>query len=111
MKIDGIEFYLHVNEDMREELIEDGKLTFESEFELVDETLSNSDPEDGGGTYEVVFKHLETGKFYTNQYTDWDMENTEIDALLNGNEDARCDMNNCDMKEVFLKTKIVKYYE
>jgi len=82
-------------------------------WEIVDKELTGSDPEDGGGSYDLVLKHLETDKFYMTSYCDWDIDNTYYDD----EEDEigrRCDLN-CRLVEVepkeVVKTVYVKKFK
>jgi len=60
-------------------------------WEVVKTSLESSDPEDGGGHYDVILKHKPTGKFYETSYSDWDIDNTDFD------EDNMCMGNRCDL--------------
>lgn len=44
------------------------------EYQPVESVLTDSDPEDGGATYEVVFQRLSDGKYFKFSYNDWDMD-------------------------------------
>jgi len=83
---------------------------------IVNKSLTGSDDEDGGGHYTIVLKELSTGKFYMNNYCDWDIDNTETDEMDDGykvitdQEGGRCDLN-CNLIEVIPKTKTITVYE
>lgn len=49
------------------------------DYELISDTIYDSDPEDGGAEHEYVIKELSTGKHYKGGYSDWDIDNTDWD--------------------------------
>lgn len=86
-------------------LIRNGK---DDEYEVVQDTITSSDAEDGGADHDIVIKQLSTGKFYANNYSDWDIDyNTSLDDDENVIE---TDLD-CEFIEVFPKTKRITVYE
>ena len=68
-------------------------------FEVVEDKIISSDPEDGGADHDYVLKEVSTGKFYAGSYSDWDIENTDYDE-----DDDECGDRvdfNCNLVEVF----------
>ena len=46
-------------------------------WKIVNKKITSSDPEDGGGNYDVILKHFDSNKFYLFSYCDWDISNTD----------------------------------
>jgi hypothetical protein len=44
------------------------------EYQEIETTITGTDYEDGGATYEVVFQRLSDGKYFKFSYNDWDLE-------------------------------------
>jgi len=49
------------------------------EYELMQDEISNIDPEDGGGNHDVVIKRKSDDKYFAVHYSDWDMEDVNIE--------------------------------
>ena len=49
-------------------------------YQMVEHTITGSDPEDGGTDYEMVIKNIEENRYYLLGYCDWDVQNEEIDT-------------------------------
>lgn len=76
-------------------------------FELIQDYITSSDPEDGGADHTYVIKDIKSGLFYKGYYTDWDIDNTDYDGeKICG----RCDLEST-LYEVKKKTKIIDVYE
>ncbi len=77
-------------------------------FELINDEITHSDPEDGGADHDYVIKEVSTGDFYKGSYTDWDIENTDYDEdehLCNDRVDF-----NCNLTQVFPeKVEVIQY--
>jgi hypothetical protein len=77
-------------------------------FKIIEQILTYSDQEDGGGHYDLILQELSSGKFYLTTYCDWDIENTDYD-YDNEIVDGRCDLN-CHLVEVEPKeVTVIKY--
>lgn len=79
------------------------------DFVIVKTKLNSSDDEDGGGDYTKILKEKSTGKFFSFNYTDWDISNTDYDEE-DDVVDGRCDLDT-NLEEVFSKVTTVTVYE
>lgn len=82
-------------------------------FLFVENNLISSDQEDGGGEYVMIIKEVESGKFYSVSYCDWDIENTDdFDEDDEDDEefDGRCDLTDTILEVVSKEEKIIRYY-
>jgi hypothetical protein len=78
------------------------------DFEVVQDTITSSDPEDGGADHDIIIKQISTGKFYANRYSEWDIDyNTSLD---DNNNVIETDLN-CKFKEAFPKQITITVYE
>lgn len=69
------------------------------EYDLVEDVITNSDPEDGGADHRLIIRRKSDNKFFKMSYTDWDLRyNFERDFPE-------------DFLEVFPKTVQVVTYE
>lgn len=97
MKIDESELYRMLSSQTTEE--DDKK------YQLVDDSITDSDPEDGGADHTFIIKDLSSGVFYRGDYTDWDLENTDIEENEQGiTVCGRCDLDT-ELQEVSPKEK------
>jgi hypothetical protein len=78
-------------------------------FQLMDDTITGSDVEDGGADHDYVLKELSTGNFYSGSYTDWDVDNTDYDEEFDKCGE-RVDFNT-NLTQVFPKTKTITIYD
>lgn len=67
-------------------------------FILVEDTITSSDPEDGGADHIAIIQEVSTGKYYRFDYQDWDIDYNEDD--ISG-----------EVEEVFPKQVITTVYE
>ena len=44
------------------------------EYSLIEDEITSSDYEDGGADHTVIFKRMSDNKYFSFDYTDWDME-------------------------------------
>ena len=73
-------------------------------FELVQEIINSVDEADGGRDLNVVLRHLESGKLYGFNATDWEIGYEHTDKNEYDNEIPF-------ISEVFEKTKTITIYE
>jgi len=104
MKIDAAEMY---------ELIEDwygDDSDRDFKFKVKKKILTDSDDEDGGGWYDIIFEEIATGDLYKGSYTDWDIDNTDYDEETGEiYEDGRVDLCTTLTKVKAVKTTTTKY--
>ncbi len=78
-------------------------------YEIISNTITSADAEDGGADHTLVIKRLSDGEYFKTFYCDWDMDNTDYDE-----EDdeigERCDLN-CVLSPVKPKTITITVYE
>lgn len=65
---------------------------------LIEDRITDSYSENGGGYHNLVLKHISTDRFYETSYCDWDIDNTDFDQET-GKVCGRLDLN-CDIYEV-----------
>ena len=68
-------------------------------YKFIESKLISSDQEDGGGTSDLVIQHIESGKFYTVSYSEWDIENTDYD------EDTQKLGRRCDLSDTITEVE------
>ena len=79
-----------------------------TDYRFIKDTIDSSDSEDGGADHTIIIQDIVTGKFYENQYTDWDIDhNFNVDK--DGNV-TRCDFDN-ELVEVIPVEKTIIVYE
>jgi hypothetical protein len=78
-------------------------------FKIIKDEITSSDPEDGGAEHEAVIQDKTTLKYYELNYSDWDTDyNFEFDEETEICE--RCDIS-LNLREVFPKQKTITVYE
>ena len=77
------------------------------QYEVIEDTITSADEEDGGADHELIIKHIPTGKFYRGYYTDWDIENTDFDEETQ--EFGRCDLDTTFTEVKPKQVKVTKY--
>lgn len=50
------------------------KLKIPIEYEMIENKITSADTEDGGADHTVVIKRLSDDKYFSVDYSDWDME-------------------------------------
>jgi hypothetical protein len=82
-------------------------------FVLIEDTITSSDPEDGGADHDYVLQEVATGNYYAGSYSDWDIDNTDYDEEdddFDGVIDGRCDLNN-NLTQVYPEQITITVYK
>lgn len=108
IKIEEMILYYILRPDLLDEQ-DDTELTQKEldKYKLVKETLDSHDGYDSGVSYTAVIKDLNTGKFYTTSYNDWDLN--AQDSVGPYDEDGVS--LDTDLEEVFPVSKTITIYE
>jgi hypothetical protein len=67
-----------IDREMLHEIITHGDYMKEAvkhlPYVLIEDEITHSDPEDGGADHTIILEEVATGKFFTMDYCDWDIQ-------------------------------------
>lgn len=77
-------------------------------WKFIESEITSCDEEDGGASYDLIIKEIETNTYYLVEYNDWDIRNTDYDYKTKTITD-RCDLD-CRLTEVVPQEKTIIVY-